>query len=419
MATKPRIAVLMTLDSKADVARYVVDRIAAAGATPTLIDLSLRPHDHGWAQLSGEDVAHAAGESWESLAAKTRVDAADAMTDGGCTVVEALLAEGDTGGIIAVGGANGAAMACGIMRGLPVALPKVMVTPVAATAAVQWYVAQSDIVMMPTIGDISLNRVTRAVIDNAANAIVGMARGWSARDGKARESAPLIGLTTFGNLQPAVDCITTALEAKDFEVIQFHASGPGGQALESLAAQGELTAVIDLTTSELADALTGGVYSAGQTRLTAAGAAGLAQVVAPGCLDFTNWWVGEVPARYADREFYQYNAEILLMRTNAEEYAVLGRTMGERLAAAKGPVLVLVPTRGYSQMTERDATDVEGAVTAPWHRPDLDRVFTDALADSFDRDRIRFLDLHINDPAFAAACVDALDGLAVKRGDGR
>ena len=419
MAIKPRIAVLMTLDSKADVARYVVDRIAAAGATPRLIDLSLRPHDRDGAEMTGDDVARAAGESWESLAAKSRVDAADAMTDGGRAVVGSLMAEEGIDGVIGVGGANGAAMSCAIMRDLPVALPKVMVTPVAATAAVQWYVAQSDIVMMPTIGDISLNRVTRAVLDNAATAIAAMARGWASRGREASGETPLIGLTTFGNLQPAVDRISAALEERDLEVIQFHASGPGGRALEALAAQGELSAVIDLTTSELADNLTGGVYSAGEDRLTGAGWAGIPQVVIPGCLDFSNWWVGDVPDRYAGRAFYQYNAEILLMRTDADEYRVLGRTMGERLAAAKGPVQVLVPTRGYSQMTQREATDLAGTVIGPWHRPELDRVFTDTLAQAFDPRRIRFLDLHINDPAFADACVAALDAFGVKGCDDR
>ena len=419
MTDTPQIAVLMTLDSKADVALYVVERIMQSGGNVRLIDLSLRAHSHDGAELTGDDVARTVQESWDSLGRMSRVDAADAMTKGGRAAVRSLLAKGGIGGVIGVGGANGAAMACGIMRDLPVALPKVMVTPVAATAAVQWYVAQSDIAMMPTIGDISLNRVTRAVLDNAAHAIVGMAKGTAARDRDAKATAPLIGLSTFGNLQPAVDTITGALEARGLEVIQFHASGPGGRALESLAGQDELAAVIDLTTSELTDALAGGVYSAGDDRLAAAGKAGIPQVVVPGCLDFSNWWVGEAPERYADRAFFQYNAEILLMRTNAAEYRVLGQMMGERLSAATGPVKVLVPTRGYSQMTLRDATDLNGEVVGPWHRPDLDRVFTDALAAAFDPARIDLLDLHVNDPAFAAACVDALDTVWFKGDDAR
>ncbi len=137
--------------------------------------------------------------------------------------------------------------------------------------------------------------------------------------------------------------------------------------------RGELAGIIDLTTSELTDFLTGGVYSAGDARLTAAGAAGVPQVVVPGCLDFTNWWVGEVPERYRQREFFQYNVEILLMRTNAEEFAALGQLIGERLSAAKGPVRVLIPRGGWSALTSRKAHDLAGRETGPWARPDTDR----------------------------------------------
>ena len=167
--------------------------------------------------------------------------------------------------MLGLGGANGSTMACAIMRALQVGLPKVMVTPVAATAAVQWYVAESDIAMVPTIGDISLNRITRAALANAAAAVAGMAMAWQQRRAVGAPPA-LIGVSSFGNLQPAVDRITLGLERAGFEVIHFHASGPGGRALEQLASRGELAGVIDLTTSELADLLTGGVYSAGGSK---------------------------------------------------------------------------------------------------------------------------------------------------------
>src|SRR5262245_6164363 len=198
------------------------------------------------------------------------------MVKGGTKIVRAKFARGEIDGVLGVGGANGSTIACAIMRALPLAFPKVMVTPVAATAAVQFYVAESDIAMFPTIGDISLNRITRAAMANAAAAVAGMAaRGQS----RAPATRALIGVSSFGNLQPAVDRITVRLAAAGFEVIHFHASGPGGRALESLARLRELAGVIDLTTSELTDFLTGGVYSAGEGRLTAAGAAGIPQVV--------------------------------------------------------------------------------------------------------------------------------------------
>jgi uncharacterized protein (UPF0261 family) len=282
-----------------------------------------------------------------------------------------------------------------------------MVTPVAATAAVQWYVAESDIAMFPTVGDISLNRIVRAALRNAAEAAAGMAKARLARSASEARK-PLIGVSSFGNLQPAVDRITARLEAEGFEVIHFHASGPGGRALESLVGKGELAGVIDLTTSELTDLVTGGVYSAGEGRLRAAGAAGIPQVIVPGCLDFTNWWVGEVPERYRGRAFVQYNVEIMLMRTNAEEFAALGTMIGDRLAAARGPYAVLIPRGGFSQLTARSIHDISGEPLGPWAQPDTDAVFAGTLRRHIPAERIKELPQHINDPAFADACVDEL-----------
>jgi uncharacterized protein (UPF0261 family) len=277
---------------------------------------------------------------------------------------------------------------------------------------VQWYVAESDIAMFPTIGDISLNRITRAAIRNAAEAVAGMAK---ARARPAESAAkPLIGVSSFGNLQPAVDRITARLEAEGYEVIHFHASGPGGRALESLASRGELAGVIDLTTSELTDFVTGGVYSAGEGRLRAAAAAGIPQVVVPGALDFTNWWVGEVPERHRGRGFVQYNVEILLMRTNAQEFETLGNMIGERLAAARGPYAVLIPN-GFSGLTSRRMHDISGRETGAWAQPETDAVFVQTLRRHIPNENIRELPHHINDAAFADACVEALFRLMPKR----
>jgi uncharacterized protein (UPF0261 family) len=408
VADRPTVCVLATLDSKHDAIRYVCDALRQAGAAPWLVDLSLRPHAHTFAEVGGAEVAAAAGVSWEALAKLSRAEAARTMIQGGTKIVQARQLADGIAGALGFGGANGSTMACAIMRSLPLSFPKVMVTPVAATAAVQWYVAESDIAMFPTIGDIWLNRVTRAAIANAAQAVAGMAR---ARRGAASHDRALIGVSSFGNLQPAVDRVTAQLEGRGFEVIHFHASGPGGRALESLASRGELTGVIDLTTSELADFLTGGVYSAGETRLTGAGSAGIPQVVVPGCLDFTNWWVGEVPERYRAREFFQYNVEILLMRTNADEFAALGKLMGERLSAARGPVSVLIPGGGWSALSARQAHNLAGCQTGPWAQPDTDRVFVDMLKRHFPGGAIKELPHHINDAAFADACVAELAGL--------
>ena len=245
-------------------------------------------------------------------------------------------------------------------------------------------------------------------MENAAYAVAGMAKSWHKRYALAEDHQPLIGISSFGNLQKSVDRITAGLEAFGFEVMQFHASGPGGKALENLARQGELTGVIDLTTSELTDLLTGGVYSAGEGRLRSAGAAGLPQVVVPGALDHTNWWVGQCPERYKSREFYRYNVEILLMRTNAEEMKELGRLMSERLNEAKGPVTVMIPIQGFSQHTIRETQDIDGNAVGSWLQPETDQAFIDSMRKHFNNGRIEEHDLHINDYEFADACVQEL-----------
>lgn len=399
-----KVAVLATLDSKNGVARFFCEALRRAGAEPWVMDLSLRPHENGWADISGRDIAAASGSSWKVLSTLPRAEAAETMIGGGTKVLAERIAGGDIGAAVGVGGANGSTMACAMMRALKPLFPKAMVTPVAATAAVQWYVAESDIAMYPTIGDISLNRITRAAMTNAAVAVSAQAKAWLT-DHETEATPPLIGVSSFGNLQKCVDRVTARLEAAGNEVIHFHSSGPGGKALERLARLGELAGVIDVTTSELADLINGGVYAPGDDRLTGAGARGLAQVVVPGAIDFTNWWVGEVPARFHGRAFYQYNVEILLMRTDADEMARLATLMADRLNAATGPVSVLIPSQGFSQMTDKNMHDLAGNGLGPWARPDIDAVFVETLKLKLTSGPVKELDLHINDAAFADACV--------------
>jgi uncharacterized protein (UPF0261 family) len=402
----PNIAVLVTLDSKDAAARFICEVLRGLGAEPWLVDPSLRPHDIAGADLGGGELAELSGTSWDAMAGMERSGAAETMIIGATRALLDKYEAGGIDGVIGIGGANGSTVFCAMMRALPPLFPKVMVTPVAATAAVQWYVAESDIAMFPTIGDIVLNRVTRAVMENAAHAVVGMAEAHRARAGRDDDSPPLVGVSSFGNLQKCVDRVTDRLEAEGFEVMHFHASGPGGKALENLAGRGLLVGVIDITTSELTDLLTGGVYSAGDGRLKSAGAAGLPQVVAPGAIDHTNWWVGECPERYRDREFYQYNVEILLMRTNEREMSALGELFAERLNAATGPVTVMIPTQGFSQHVIRKTQDIDGNVVGEWRQPETDRRFTEAVRAKLSHGAVKEFDLHINDDAFADACVD-------------
>ncbi len=403
--SKPVIAVLVTLDSKGEEARFVCDALKSAGADPWLVDLSLRPHDVQGADVTGGDLAQAAGTSWDDLASSDRTAASEAMIEGGRSVVRGRYDDGGLDGAIGIGGANGTSMACECMRALPPLVPKVMVSAVAATAAVQWYVAESDICMFPSIGDLSLNRITRAVMENAARAAAAMAVG-RADAATAAETPPLIGVSSFGGTAACVDRVTERLAGAGYEVIHFHASGPGGRALESLAAAGELAGVIDVTTHELTDLIVDGVYSAGDGRLRAAGAAGLPQIVVPGALDHANFWVGAVPERYAGREFFQYNAQNILMRTDADEFRALGRLVAERVNAAVGPVVVMIPTRGYSEHTKRMTHGLDGSEIGPWMQTEIDRVFVETLRAHLADTRLVELDTHINDAEFADACVE-------------
>ncbi|HSV23121.1 MAG TPA: Tm-1-like ATP-binding domain-containing protein [Xanthobacteraceae bacterium] len=405
--SKPTIAVLATLNTKDKEARFVAEVLARAGVRPWIVDLSLKSHEVDGADMAGAGVAAAAGASWQALSERSRKDAAVVMAEGGKKLLLDGFINGEISGVIGLGGANGTNLVCSIMRALPYLLPKVMVSTVAGTAAAQWYVAESDIAMYPSIGDIALNRITRSVMENAALAVAAAARSWIAKRGATTEHVPLVAVSSFGGTAACADRVSERLEDLGYEVIQFHASGVGGRSLERLAALGELAGVVDVTTHELTDLIVDGVYSAGDTRLTGAGAAGLPQVVIPGAIDHANLWVGQVPERYKAREFFQYNVQNLLMRTNAEEFQKLGREFAARINIAKGPVRVLVPLEGFSEHTKRRAHDLQGNDMGPWKHPEDYRIFVETLRSHLRSVRVDELALHVNDAAFADACVDA------------
>ncbi|MFL5032083.1 MAG: Tm-1-like ATP-binding domain-containing protein [Xanthobacteraceae bacterium] len=406
------MAVLATLDTKGKEARFVAEVLARAGAVPWIMDLSLKPHDRGGADATAASVAAAAGASWQDLNERSRQDAAAVMAEGGRRILLGRFVAGEISGVIGLGGANGTHLVCSVMRVLPYLVPKVVVSAVAGTAATQWYVGESDIAMYPSIGDVALNRITAAVMENAALAVAAAASNWSAKRKAKTKHAPLVAVSSFGGTAPCVDRVSERLEKLGYEVIQFHASGVGGKSLERLAASGELAGVVDITTHELTDLIVDGVYSAGDMRLTGAGAAGLPQVVVPGAIDHANFWVGQVPERYRAREFFQYNAQNLLMRTNPEEFEKLGREFARRLNAAEGPVRVLVPLEGFSEHTKRRAHDLDGNDMGPWRRPDDYRIFVGILKSHLETVRVDELKLHVNDRAFADACVDAFVEIA-------
>ena len=405
-ASRPTVAVLATMNTKGKEARFVADALARAGVTPWIVDLSLKAHRVGDADIAGTDVAAAAGSSWQTLNEQTRQGAAAVMIEGGTKILIEKFAKGEIAGAIGLGGANGTNLVCSILRAMPYLVPKVMISTVAGTAAVQWYVAESDIAMYPSIGDVSLNRITKSVMENAAFAVAAAVKNLAAKQ-DSKNKTPLVAVSSFGGTAACVDRVSERLEALGYEVILFHASGVGGKSLERLAASGELLGVIDVTTHELADLIVDGVFSAGAGRLTGAGMAGLPQVIVPGAIDHANFWVGQVPERYQKRDFFRYNAQNLLMRTNAEEFEKLGCEIGNRLNMAKGPVRVLVPLGGFSEHTKRRAHDLAGNDTGPWKRPEEYQLFMDSLKKHLKAAPVEESALHVNDTAFADACVDA------------
>ncbi len=418
------VAVLVTLNTKAVEAEFVCRKLESHGCAPFIVDLSLRPHDVAGAEISGGDLAAAAGSTWDEMAAMDRAGASETMIAGASNLFRDRLDAGTLAGAISIGGANGTAMGCALMRELPLYFPKIMVSAVAATAAVQWFIGESDIVMFPTIGDTALNRVTGRVMENASAAVAAMARVWVENRNRPRiDQPPLVAVSSFGGTAQCVDRVTELLVGHGFEVIHFHASGPGGRALEALTAKGEIAGVVDVTTHELTDLVVDGVYSAGDGRLRAAGAAGIPQVVVPGAIDHSNFWVGQIPPQFQSREFFKFNANNMLMRTDAEEFAKLGQLMAERLNAARGPFVVMIPTRGFSEHTKRKTHDIDGRDAGLWSKPEVDRVFTETLRRGLKKGRVEELDLHISDPEFADACVAAFVEMMAEtqqvRSDGR
>jgi uncharacterized protein (UPF0261 family) len=308
-----------------------------------------------------------------------------------------LAAEGRIQGVIALGGGGGTAIATAAMRALPIGFPKLMVSTLASgnTAA---YVGTTDIAMMPAVVDVQgLNRISRTILARAAGAICGMVEA----DVAAGDERPLVVASMFGNTTPCIEAAIPLLEAAGYEVLVFHATGTGGRAMEALVASGMVAGVLDVTTTELADELVGGVLSAGPERLDAAAKHGVPAIVAPGCLDMVNF--GEprtVPEKLAGRRFYEHNPQVTLMRTSPEECAALGRLVAAKVNASRGPVSVLIPTRGVS---------VISAAGGPFHDQHADESLFQAIETGL-RPGIPCtkLDCTINDPAFAKACVTAL-----------
>ncbi|HJZ50332.1 MAG TPA: Tm-1-like ATP-binding domain-containing protein [Roseiflexaceae bacterium] len=388
--SKP-ILIIGALDTKGAEFAFLRDQIQASGAETLVVNIGVIGEPSFAPDIGAAEVARAAGSDLEQLRAEhDRGQAMATMARGAAEVARRLQAEGRMDGVIGMGGSGGASVITSAMRALPLYIPKLLVFTLAA-GDMKPYVGSRNITVMPSIVDVAgLNRVNRQIFSHAATAIVGMARAAV----PAADDRPLLAASMFGNTTPCVDRARAALEAAGYEVLVFHATGIGGQTMEALIQDGFVGGVLDVTTTEWADEIAGGILSAGPSRLDAAAQAGVPQVIAPGCLDMANFGPrASMPPQYQGRQLYEWNPTVTLMRTTAEENARMGHIIAEKLNSARGPVRVLIPLGGFSMLD------------SPGERfwdPEADGAFIGALrADLRLEIAIEELDANINDPRFA------------------
>ena len=400
------VAVIATFDTKGAEAEFLRHAIEAAGVAVFSVDVGVIGGHSFRADIGPGDVA-AAGETTLAalVAGGDRGVAVEAMARGAAVTVRGLFDAGRIHGVISLGGSAGTMIGTAAMRALPLGVPKVMVSTL-ASGDTRPYVGTRDICMMYSVLDIAgLNVLSRKVLSNAAAAVCGMVSQAAQGEGKRRLT---VAATMFGVTTPCVTLARQCLEAAGCEVMVFHATGSGGRAMEELIADGLIDGVLDVTTTELADELVGGVMSAGPDRLRAAGRRGIPQVVCPGAIDMVNFGpLDTVPAAFRNRQLHVHNATVTLMRTTAEECAEIGKRTAERLNLAAGPVTLLLPMRGFSGI------DVAGGVFDSQAARDA---YRDAVV-AHARPGIQVVEmpLRINDGEFATASAEAL--LAVlKRG---
>lgn len=358
--------------------------------------------------VNNDAVARAAGEDIGELArAKDRARATAALARGIEILLPRLFGEGKFDGVLSFGGSGGTSIVTPGMRALPIGVPKIMVSTVAA-GDVSVYVGTSDIMMYPSIVDVSgLNSLSTKIFSNAAHAMAGMLKFEAARQAAKK---PLIAATMFGVTTPCVDAAREYLEERGYEVLVFHATGTGGRTMESLIASGFFEGVLDLTTTEWCDELLGGILAAGKGRMDAAAKYGVPQVVSVGALDMVNFGpYDSVPEKYKGRNLYRHNPATTLMRTTKEENAQLGRILAEKVNKSTAPAALMLPLGGVSMI------DKEGE---PFYGREEDEALFEAVRKNLDRNKAELieLDCHINDVQFARAAAQKLiDEINVKK----
>jgi len=409
------ILIIGAFDTKGEEYAFLREQIVARGhrvmAVNTGVMGTTRLFPVG---IEADEVARAGGGNLMSLREKKdRGEAMAVMARGAEGVVKKLFVEKKFDGIIGMGGSAGTAIVTTAMRALPLGLPKVCVSTVASGNTAP-YVGAKDVVLFPSIVDVAgINRISRIIYSRAAGAICGMV---DADLPQKKDQKPIIAATMFGNTTECVNACREALSKAGFEVLVFHATGTGGRTMESLVDEGLVDAVLDITTTEWADEIAGGVFSAGPDRLSAPGRKGIPHLIVPGCVDMVNFGPMEsVPEKYRKdkRNFYPWNPAVTLMRTNVEENRRMGEIFAKKANEAKGPVAFLIPLRGVSIL------DGDG-------QPFCDRQADSAMFEAIRRGLrkeipVVEMDLNINEPRFAAKAVEmilSLVGSTDKRGGG-
>lgn len=400
-----RIAVVGTFDTKAAEYKFLIDQLQAnPGFDVVTINTGImKATDLFRIDIPVETVAKAGGAELEALrAANDRGKAIAAVSKGISTIVERLYADEGFDAIIGMGGTAGTNIVTAAMRGLPVGVPKICISTV-ASGNVAPYLGISDIVLFPALTDISgINPISRVFITRAVAALMGMLQ----TEVTVSKDKPVVAATMFGNTTACIDRCRAMLETAGFDVLVFHATGTGGRMMEKLVKEGFIDAVLDLTTTEWADTLCGGVFDAGTSRLDAPGIAGIPHLIAPGCIDMCNFGSPEtVPPRYNDRLFYQWNPNVTLMRTTPEENRQMGEIFAQKANTAKGETRFIIPMKGYSML---DSVNEKQEPQVFWD-PAADQSFVDALKGSLDPSiRVIEVDANINDVVYAERAVAEL-----------
>jgi uncharacterized protein (UPF0261 family) len=396
----PTVVLLGSLDTKGAEYEFLRERLIEHGVSTVLIDMGVVGDATIVADIPAAEVAAEGGTDLKTLRERQdRGDALAVMTVGATAILRRLHREDRLDGVMALGGTGGTSVASAAFRELPLGVPKLVVST-AASGATAPYIAESDLILMPSVTDIAgLNRLLRTVIANAAAAMAGMVSRGPVAAGTVQK---VVGASMFGVTTPCVTEARRILDDRQFETLVFHMTGTGGRTLEQLIRQGWVDGVLDATTTELADELVGGVFSAGPGRLTGAAAMGIPQVVSVGALDMVNFGpMDTVPDRFAGRRLHRHNASVTLMRTTPDECAELGRRLADRVSASTGRAAVFLPLRGVSAIS---------TAGGPFHDPDADLALFDAIRASLDQRRVTLveLDTDVNDPAFASAMVTKL-----------